>query len=31
MDNPEISVLFADIVSFTEMSEKISSEKIVSF
>ena len=29
MDNPEISVLFADIVSFTEMSEKISSEKIV--
>ena len=31
MDNPEISVLFADIVSFTEMSEKISSEKIVGF
>ena len=31
MDNPEISVLFADIVSFTAMSEKISSEKIVSF
>ena len=31
IDNPEISVLFADIVSFTEMSEKISSEKIVGF
>ena len=31
MDNPEISVLFADIVSFTEMTEKISSEKIVGF
>ena len=31
MDNPEISVLFADIVSFTAMSEKISSEKIVGF
>ena len=31
MDNPEISVLFADIVSFTEMSEKFSSEKIVGF
>ena len=31
MDNPEISVLFADIVCFTEMSEKISSEKIVGF
>ena len=31
MDNPEISVLFADIVSFTEMSEKISSENIVGF
>ena len=31
MDNPEISVLFADIFSFTEMSEKISSEKIVGF
>ena len=31
MDNPAISVLFADIVSFTEMSEKISSEKIVGF
>ena len=27
MDNPEISVLFADIVSFTVMSEKTSSEK----
>jgi len=31
MDNPEISVLFADIVSFTVMSEKTSSEKIVGF
>ena len=31
MDNPDISVLFADIVSFTAMSEKISSEKIVGF
>ena len=31
MDNPEISVLFADIVSFTFMSEKTSSEKIVGF
>ena len=31
MDNPEISVLFADIVSFTEMSEKITSDKIVGF
>ena len=31
MDNPEISVLFADIVSFTAMSEKTSSEKIVGF
>ena len=31
MDNPVISVLFADIVSFTVMSEKTSSEKIVGF
>ena len=31
MDNPDISVLFADIVSFTVMSEKTSSEKIVGF
>ena len=31
MENPEISVLFADIVSFTVMSEKTSSEKIVGF
>jgi class 3 adenylate cyclase len=31
MDNPDISVLFADIVSFTVMSEKISSEKLVGF
>ena len=31
MDNPDISVLFADIVSFTVMSEKLSAEKIVGF
>ena len=29
IDNPEISVLFADIVNFTVMSEKLSAEKIV--
>ena len=31
IDNPEISVLFADIVNFTVMSEKLSAEKIVGF
>ena len=31
IDNPEISVLFADIVNFTVMSEKLSAENIVGF
>ena len=31
IDNPEISVLFADIVNFTILSEKLSAEKIVGF
>ena len=31
IDNPEISVLFADIVNFTVMSEKLTAEKIVGF
>ena len=31
IDNPEISVLFADIVNFTVMSEKLSAESIVGF
>ena len=31
IDNPEISVLFADIVNFTVMSEKLSAEKVVGF
>ena len=31
MDNPDISVLFPDIVSFTVMSKKIFSDKLVGF
>ena len=31
MDKPDISGLFADIVSFTVMSEKISLDKLVGF
>ena len=31
IDNPKISILFADIVNFTVMSEKLSAENIVGF